>query len=139
MAVVTRTEIYDVGIQEFYSVIIDYDSYPEFVDGVDGIEILEQDDDGARVKYSLNLIKKFSYILKLEHSKPNGISWALESGDLFKKNIGSWSLKDLGRGKTEVTYSVDLEFKGLAPKPIVNRLINHNLPAMMKSYFERAQ
>ncbi len=139
MAVVTRTEIYDVGIQEFYSVIIDYDSYPEFVDGVDGIEILEQDDDGARVKYSLNLIKKFSYILKLEHSKPNGISWALESGDLFKKNIGSWSLKDLGKGKTEVTYSVDLEFKGLAPKPIVNRLINHNLPAMMKSYFERAQ
>jgi ribosome-associated toxin RatA of RatAB toxin-antitoxin module len=139
MAKVSRTEVYDVGVDDFYKVIVDYDSYPEFVDGVNEVEVLEQDESGARVKYSLNLIKKFSYILKLEHSVPNKVSWALESGDLFKKNIGSWDLKDLGDGKLEVIYSVDLEFKGFAPKAIVNKLVNHNLPAMMNSYFERAK
>jgi coenzyme Q-binding protein COQ10 len=136
---VERTETFDVGIDQIYNVIIDYKKYPEFVAGVDEIEILEQDDNGARVKYSLNLIKKFSYILKLTHEKPNKISWVLESGDLFKNNTGSWEMSDLGDGKTEVTYKLNVDFKVLAPKMIVNKLVSSNFPAMMKAYHQRAK
>lgn len=136
---VERTETFDVGIDKIYNVIIDYEKYPEFVSGVDEIEILEQDDNGARVKYSLNLIKKFSYILKLTHEKPNKVSWVLESGDLFKNNTGSWEMKDLGDGKTEVTYKLNVDFKVLAPKMIVNKLVSSNFPAMMKAYHQRAK
>jgi coenzyme Q-binding protein COQ10 len=133
-----RTEIFNISIDKFYQVIADYKSYPEFVDGVSAIKIVEQSGNESTVEYSLNLIKKFSYKLKLTESKPDGLSWELIDGDIFKFNSGSWHLKDLGSGKTEVTYKLEVEFKGFAPKMVVNKLVANNLPAMMKSYYERA-
>ncbi len=139
MANATRTEIFNVDVNTIYDIIVDYASYPDFVDGVSAIEILEQDDSSARVKYSLNLIKKFSYILELKQEKPNSVSWTFESGDIFKSNTGSWSLKDLGDGTTEVTYNLDVDIKGFVPKAIVNKLTTSSLPTMMSSYHERAK
>ncbi len=138
MAKVDITEIFKAPIENVYEVLVDYISYPDFVDGVSSVKILESDDDGARVQYGLNLIKKFSYILKLTHQAPKAISWEFESGDLFKKNSGNWALKDLGNGETEVSYTLDVEFKGFAPKAIVNKLVSGNLPKMMSQYHERA-
>jgi len=139
MAAAQRTEIFDVDIHKLYAVITDYQSYPDFVEGVSGTQILEQDDDGARVEYSLNMIKKFKYILQLEHRAPTNIKWHLESGDLFKSNEGSWELEDLGSEGTKVTYTLEVNFKGFAPKMVVNKLVANNLPAMMQSYYQRAK
>jgi ribosome-associated toxin RatA of RatAB toxin-antitoxin module len=139
MASTSRTEIFNVGIESIYNVIVDYASYPDFVDGVSAIEVLEQDETSARVKYSLNLIKKFSYILNLKQEHPNRVSWTFESGDIFKMNTGSWELKDLGDGTTEVTYNLEVDIKGFVPKAIVNKLTTSSLPTMMSSYQERAK
>ncbi len=139
MALANRTEIMDIDINKLYDVIIDYAKYPDFVDGVDSIEILEADENGARVKYSINLIKQFSYIIKLTHQRPNKVTWTLESGDIFKSNVGGWDLKDLGDGKVEVTYSLEIDFKIFAPKMIVNKLVSSNLPQMMKAYYNRVK
>ena len=139
MAKVETTDVFKTSIENIYGVIIDYQSYPDFVDGVSSVNILEQSEDGARVEYSLNLIKKFSYILKLTHQAPNSVSWEFESGDIFKKNSGSWNLIDLGNGETEVKYELDIEFKGFAPKAVVNKLVSGNLPKMMGQYHERAK
>ncbi|WP_127716024.1 type II toxin-antitoxin system RatA family toxin [Halobacteriovorax sp. HLS] len=139
MASVSRTETFDVEIEKLYNVILDYGSYPDFVDGVSTINILEFSEEGARVEYGLNLIKKFKYTLKLTHTRPNKVSWEFESGDLFKRNNGSWELTDLGNGKTEVVYSLDLDVKGFVPKSIISKLTDSSLPAMMKAYQDRAR
>jgi len=139
MPAATRTETWDIPIQKIFDVITDYESYPEFVDGCSSINILEQDESGARVEFGLNLIKKFKYILNLTHSGPSKVSWTFESGDIFKKNTGSWELTDLGDGQTEVKYSLEVEVKGFAPKSLVNSLTKKNLPAMLTSYQERCQ
>ncbi len=139
MAKASRTEIFDVDINKFYEIIEDYEKYPEFVDGVSEIEVLEKSETSAKVKYSLNLIKKFTYTLSMTQEKPRKLSWVLDSGDFFKTNSGSWELKDLGDGKTEVTYSLEVDFKILAPKMIVNKLVATNLPQMMKAYYKRAK
>ena len=139
MADTARTEIYDVDINKFYETITDYETYPEFVDGVSEIEVLEKDDNGARIKYHINIIKEFTYILKMTHTAPNKVSWEFESGDLFKSNFGSWELVDLGDGQIEVTYALDVNFKMMVPKMITNKLVKNNLPTMMQSVFERAK
>ena len=139
MAKVETTDVFKTSIEKVYGVIIDYQSYPDFVDGVSSVKILEQDENGARVEYSLNLIKKFTYIIKLTHQAPNTVSWEFESGDIFKKNTGSWKLIDLGNNETEVTYQLDIEFKGFAPKAVVNKLVSGNLPKMMRQYHQRAK
>ncbi|MCB9062999.1 MAG: SRPBCC family protein [Halobacteriovoraceae bacterium] len=139
MAAVTHTEIFDVDINRFYQTLIDYKSYPDFVDGCDEVIIVEQNDKSAKVQYFLNLIKKFKYTLDLKQSAPNSVTWTFDSGDIFKENNGSWELEDLGEGKTKVTYSLDVKFKVLVPKPIINKLVSSNLPKMMQQYYKRAK
>ena len=139
MANASRTEVVDVEINKIYNVLVDYAKYPEFVDGVNAIKILSQTETTAKVEYSLNMIKSFKYIINIKQEKPTRLSWTLDSGDLFKKNDGEWKLKDLGNGKTEVTYSLDIDFKIFAPSSILSALTSKNLPVMMESFFKRAK
>lgn len=134
-----RTEIWDAPIEKIFDVITDYESYPQFVDGCSSVDVLEKSETDARVEFGLNLIKKFKYILHLKQTRPTEISWSLESGDIFKKNEGSWQFKDLGDGRTEVNYGLEVEIKGFAPKTLVNSLTEKNLPAMLKSYHDRCR
>lgn len=139
MPAANRKEIFEAPIENVYKVITDYASYPDFVDGVQDVKVIEQDEKGAVVEYSLNMIKKFTYRLKMKHEAPNKITWEFESGDIFKKNRGHWKLKDLGDGKTEVDYEVELEVKVFAPNAIINKLATKSLPSMLESYHKRAK
>lgn len=139
MAQASRTEIVDVDINKLYNVIADFAKYPEFVDGVSAIKVISQNDTEAKVEYSLNVIKTFKYIINTKMERPNRVSWVLDSGDIFKKNDGSWVLKDLGDGKTEVTYSLEVDVKMFAPSAVINALTTKNLPIMMQSFFKRAK
>ena len=139
MATATRTETVDVDINKLYDVITDYARYPEFVDGVSSIKVLSQNEKEAKVEYAVNMIKSFKYVISTSQTRPTKVSWVLESGDLFKKNDGSWTLKDLGNGKTEVTYSLEVDFKMFAPNAILTALTEKNLPVMMQSFFKRAK
>lgn len=139
MAQAKRTEVVDVEINKLYDVIVNYAKYPDFVDGVSSIKVLSQNETAAKVEYEINLIKSFKYIINTTQKRPTNVSWALESGDIFKKNDGSWTLKDLGNGKTEVTYALEVDLKMFAPGAILKGLTEKNLPIMMNSFFKRAK
>ncbi len=142
MAKASRTEILPIDMERFYKVITDYESYPEFVDGVDEVSILESAKNKLQVEYKLNLIKKFFYILETKQemkTKSAKVSWKLVDSDLMKQNDGSWSLKMISENETEVTYDIEVEFRGLVPKMIINKLVEGNLPSLFKSYLKRAK
>ena len=134
-----RSQIYDVSVQDMFATIIDYETYPKFLDGVDDIKVLENTADGARVEYQLDVVKRFAYVIKLHHEAPNRVWWELETGDLFRVNSGEWKLEDLGNGKTKVTYGLSLEFKLMVPKMILSSLIGFNLPSMMDAMADEAK
>jgi ribosome-associated toxin RatA of RatAB toxin-antitoxin module len=139
MAKAVKTEIFDVPADKFYKAIIDYKSYPQFVDGVESVEIKNESTDGATVTMNLNLIKKISYTIKLNHTPNKEVNWSLVSGDMMKINNGKWTLKDLGQARTEVTYSLEVEFKGFLPGLglIEKTLVNTNLPLAMKAFAKK--
>ncbi len=141
MAKAERTEVYPVSIKKFYQAITDLKKYPEFVDGVSGMEILQENGNDIKAKMSVNIIKSFSYVLKLKKTEPTELSWSLESGDLVKINNGKWTLKDLGNNQTQVTYSLEIEVKGFLPGLglIEKTLVNTNLPLTMKAFAKRAE
>lgn len=140
MARAERTEVFDVPVDKFYQAIIDYKSYPKFVEGVDSTQVTEETADGATVTMNLNLIKKIAYTIKLNHKKNQEVNWSLVSGDLMKVNNGRWTLKDLGQARTEVTYSLEVELKGFLPGlgMIEKTLVNTNLPSAMKAFAKKA-
>ena len=140
MARAERTEVFDVPVEKLYQAIIDYKSYPKFVDGMKSVEIQKESSDGATVKFNLSLIKEISYTLKLNHILNKEVSWSFVSGDLMKINNGKWLLKDLGQARTEVTYSLEVELKGFLPGlgMIEKTLVSTNLPSNMKAFAKRA-
>lgn len=141
MARADKTEIYDVPVEKFYQAIIDYKKYPEFVDGCKSVVVIKENAEGAEVKFTLSIIKEISYTLILKHLPNKEVSWTLVSGDMMKINNGKWTLKDLGSARTEVNYSLEIEFKGFLPGlgMIEKTLVNTNLPMTMKAFCKRAQ
>jgi coenzyme Q-binding protein COQ10 len=140
MAKAERTEVFDVAVEKFYQAITDYKAYPQFVDGMKSIEVMGQNGEEATVKFNLNLIKEVTYTLKLSGKKNESVSWSLVSGDMMKVNNGGWKLKDLGNGKTEVTYHLEVELKGFFPGlgMVEKTMVSTNLPMNMKAFAKRA-
>jgi coenzyme Q-binding protein COQ10 len=140
MAKAERTEVFDVPAAKLYQAIVDYKAYPQFVDGMKSVEVMNQSGDTATVKFNLSLIKEVTYILKLTGEKDKTVNWSLVSGDMMKVNNGKWTLKDLGGNKTEVTYSLEVELKGFFPGlgMIEKTMVSTNLPMNMKAFAKRA-
>ena len=134
---ITHTEIWPASVQKIYQVITDYTSYPQFLLGVDAMEILKSDAQGAEVKCTINVVKKVSYIIKVRHEMPRKVEWTLLSSDTFKYNQGQWLLRDLGDGQTEVNYQMEVAARGFFLKGVVRELTKKNLPIMMQSFRER--
>lgn len=141
MASAERTEIMQASAENIYKVLSDYNSYGEYMDGVSKVEVIERNGSSVLAKYDINMIKKFSYILKLDEVENKSITWSFVEGDIFSTNSGSWELSDQGDGTTEVTYNVevDIKVKMMGSGMIVKKLVNTSLPALMKSIEKRAQ
>lgn len=138
MATVERSETFAIEGSKIMAVLKDYESYSAFMDGVDETVVLEKGDNTAQVEFSLNIIKKLTYILDMKETETT-IEWSFHSGDIFKKNQGKWTINDLGNGETELQYELEVEAKMMVPKMVTNKLVKSNLPALMKSVYERAK
>lgn len=132
----STSEVFNCKISEFYHIITDYERYPEFLSEVKKCQVITVDGARKLVEFQVFMIKSFSYRLWITESENQGISWALDSGDLFKVSNGFWRLEEEA-GKTRATYSVEAKFKVFVPGPIAKALVNVNLPNMMSSYRQR--
>lgn len=139
MPAVNTEDTFNASIENVFEVIKNFSDYPDFVDGVEEIEILSETKNSIKAKYTLNLIKRFQYTINVKLDEPNGLSWTFDSGDLFKKNDGFWKLEKLDDNTTKATYGLDVELKMFAPKMMVNKLVKTNLPIMMKAFKKRSE
>lgn len=136
MASAETKETFPCSVEQFYSIITDYEKYPEFLDEVQGCRVVETNGNKKLVEFQVKVIKDFSYRLWITEEPNKRIHWVFDSGDLFKVSNGSWDLKDVG-GKVEASYAVDAKFKVFVPGPIAKTLVKVNLPNMMKNYHNR--
>ncbi len=136
MAKASKTVEVNVPIQKFWDVIVDYEKYSEFVDGVSSVKVHSK----SKIEYRIELLgKDIHYTLEHHESAPNHMHWKMIDSNIFKSNDGSWELKDLGNGKTEVTYSLELEFKIYVPGMVLNGLVKSTLPKMISQFEERTK
>ena len=140
MSVVQRTIVVNTSPDVLYDVITDYAQYPQFLKEVERIEVLKQSPGSTRVRYTVNLIKKVQYTIDLVAVKNESVSWTLVESGIMKKNNGGWTLKDIGGGQTEATYSIEVVPKGLlVPKRILHMLTDKSLPSTMAAFKSRAE
>lgn len=92
------------------AVIADFDSYPEWADAVKEVEVLSVYEDSGRaaeVHFVLNAgVIKDDYRLSYVWENDHAVRWSLIEGKVLKKLDGSYTLKALDAGQTEVTYQL---------------------------------
>jgi len=138
MASAETSEVFNCSIEDFYSIVTDYEKYPEFLNEVKSCSVLKTEGNRKLVEYRISVIKSFSYCLWMTEEKPKSVTWEFSSGDIFKSSTGYWKLADEA-GKTRATYAIDAKFTLFVPGPIAKALVSVNLPNMMSSYQKRVR
>ena len=141
MAQAEYRDVFNVPKEKLYSVITQYENYPKFVQGCQSVDVSRQSGGETRVVYSVSLMsKEVTYTLVHTEDPAEGkMNWSLIDSDFFKKNTGGWTIKELSPGKTEIVYSLEVEFKVPVPGFILNRLIKNSLPELVKSFEKKAR
>lgn len=140
MAEASKTVEMSVSRDKLWKVITDYTKYPEFVEGAQKVKVLSNEGGKVRVEYAISLLSKdITYTLDHFEEAPGSMRWELVDSNIMKSNSGAWTLKDLGAGRTEVTYSLALDFKIYVPGMILNGLVKSSLPKMLESFEKRTR
>ena len=93
---------------DIMAVIADFDRYPEWAGFIKQIEVVETGADGrgSIVHWVLDAgVVKAEYDLAYTWQDDERVDWHVVRGSL-KQNDGSYALRDLGDGTTEVTYTL---------------------------------
>lgn len=139
MAQASTTVVIPVSQSHMWSVITDYEKYNQFVSSTKDVKILSETPGQRQIKYNIELLgKDIFYTLKHIEEAPSKMSWSLVEGNIMKVSNGGWNLKPISPEETEVTYSLELEFKIYVPGFVLNNLVKSTLPSMLKEFEKRA-
>lgn len=136
MAKASVTELLSCETDKFFSVIMDFEKYPDFLPEVSDCKIIDEGEDYKDVEMTVNFIKTAQYTIRVHNKPQERVWWELLEGDLFKKNDGLWELEAIG-SQTQVTYSLDVDFKIFVPGMIAKKAVSVSLPAMIKNFKKR--
>lgn len=138
MSRVEETIVIDAPLAKVWSVITDYERYPEFLPEMTAVSIVSRHENIVVAKFDLEIMMRFSYSLRLQEEAPASINWTLDSAGMMISNSGGWQLVAEGN-KTRATYVLDVELKGLIPKSVKDRLVGMTLPQTLERFKKRAE
>ena len=140
MAQVRYQEVLEVPSRALYSVIVDYEKYPLFVEGCHQVKMESRQGYEALVLYHVDLLSyRLDYTLQhQEDPERYAVSWQLVHSNFLKKNEGFWQLKMLSEGQSEVICCMNVEFRITVPEFILNKVVKKQLPKMVQSFCDRS-
>ncbi len=115
-----RAEI-DAPIDDVWAIVQDVARWPEWQATLGALDILETDTDGRATLCAVEFdarVTKIKMKLRCSYAAPTRMSFERVSGDLSALS-GSWTLEDLGGGRTAATYALDVN-----PGGVLNFLLN---------------
>jgi coenzyme Q-binding protein COQ10 len=139
MAGAQRTITINATVDKCWSVISDYERYPEFLPEVKKIRTLNRRGTEVDVQYEAEVVKVIKYTVHMKEEAPNKVSWSFIDGEFMKDNKGGWVLEDGGNGTTKATYSIAVEVGMLVPKTIINALVDTQLPKLLENFKRRIE
>lgn len=99
----------DAPVEQVWAVVEDVLTAPEWQGGLVSLSALERDGEGRPTLVESVSDIKVRHVktqVRFSYEAPTRLSWSQEKGDL-KSVEGSWTLEDLGEGRTRATYTLD--------------------------------
>jgi ribosome-associated toxin RatA of RatAB toxin-antitoxin module len=133
----------DVAPSALMAVLVDFAKYPTFLADMEEAVVLRGEPTAApsvwTVKFSVRIIRRLSYTLRLERDGDRALRWTLVEG-MFRSNNGGWTLEPLdGGARTRATYALDVDIGMFVPGSVSKTLLEHNLPATLAAFKARAE
>jgi len=136
---IQREKEFKVSSPILYQVITDFENYKTFLPEVVGSSIVSgRGTDKVRVRFEIDLMKRFAYDLEFSLFPEKEVHWRLLESDFFKTNQGKWILTPQ-QASTRVKYELEVGFGFLVPGWITKKLTESNLPQMFDKFESRAQ
>lgn len=139
MAGAQRSITFNAPVEKCWSVISDYERYPDFLPEVKKIRTMNRRGSEVDVQYEAEVVKVIKYTVHMKEEGPKKLSWSFIDGEFMKDNKGGWDLEDLGNGTTKATYNIAVELGMLVPKAIVNALVDTQLPKLLENFKKRIE
>jgi uncharacterized membrane protein len=139
------TEI-EAPIGEVYAVAADVEGSPRWQPEIKAAECLDRDGAGNQMLVRTETdakVRRLTSILRFSYEQPTRIAWEQEGGDL-KSVEGSWSLTDLGDGRTRATYAMTVDLGRMLGMVIRGPLVGvlraqlvESMPGKLKDFVEQ--
>ena len=141
MPFVSKTVEVAANAETILAIVADFESYPEWNDGVQGLWVLARYDDGRPSQ--LRLDAKYeaiedSLIQAVYYPSPTQIQTVLQQGNLFKKQEQLFSVVDTGSSAL-LTVDLDVEPSLPIPAPMVKQLAGNVLDYLAENLKKRAE
>lgn len=108
----TSSVVIDAAPSEIMDVIADFTAYPQWAKGVTATEVRDTFPDGRarQVWFKVDVSPvKDEYTLDYTWHGDHEVDWTLDRGKMLTALDGSYALRALGSGSTEVTYRLALD------------------------------
>jgi len=136
--VINRSALVMHSAQQMYDLVNDVKSYPQFLDGCVGVDLLEQSD--CHMVARLYLRKaglSYQFITRNQLQAPDLIELELEQGP-FEHLHGKWYFKALREDACKVEMQLDFAISGLAGKAL-GGLFSQVAGNMVDAFCQRAE
>ena len=129
----------DAAPQQVMAVLTDFGSYPDFIPEIEQVDILEQAHHEWEVRFSISVVRRLTYTLRLARPDSQTLNWSLVGG-VFKANDGCWKLSPLeGGSRTAASYEISVQVGMFVPGNIMRSLIEHMLPNTLQRFKTRIE
>ena len=101
----------DAPIERVWELIEDVEAAPQWQGGLKGMRAVERDDQGRATLCEADTdakVRTITSTIRFSYAGPAKLTWTQEKGELKSVN-GSWTLEDLGGGRTRATYSIEAD------------------------------
>jgi len=122
-----------------FAVLADLPAYPEWITAMRSVVVTEETADGlpATANFEVDaMVKVISYELNYDCDAPNRMSWTAVPGDDITEMDGSYDLKELEDGCTEVVYALKVDYSfplpGFLRRQAEKQLVGNALRGLKK-------
>jgi ribosome-associated toxin RatA of RatAB toxin-antitoxin module len=126
----------EAPLGDVWAVVEDVLTAPEWQGGMVAMSALERDAAGRPTLVETENDIKVRHVktqVRFRYEPPTRLSWTQEKGDL-KSVEGSWTLEDLGEGRTRATYALDSD-----PGRVLGMLIRGPVEAAIRGMLVNAR
>jgi carbon monoxide dehydrogenase subunit G len=98
-------------LEQVWALVENVEAAPDWQGGLKAIHAVERDADGRATLVEAESDAKVRTIkstIRFSYDGPTTLRWSQEKGEL-KSVDGSWTLEDLGDGRTRATYSLEAD------------------------------